>query len=293
MTATSTARDEALKTAEEAYQSIREYVEGIAESDMLHPHRIGVWSGKDLVIHVADWESEGARIFNELAAGQPERWMPEDVDGNAFNEQRVAAHAAKSLQEALEYWQASHQKLLDAWRATSVEREDILISLTLDHYRMHYPDFRHVKPFQPLGDDAREILVAEMDASHDAFLALVSSIPEAKLLEQNTVGVWSGKDLIAHLGHWQDAAIALTRELENDRPGKWPGEDDSNINQWNESKVNAMRDLDLAEVRAYQQSAYEQLRELLRGSPYATRSAGIGATQFHYGLHREDFESLA
>jgi hypothetical protein len=293
MTATSTARDEALKTAEEAYQSIREYVEGIAESDMLHPHRIGVWSGKDLVIHVADWESEGARIFNELAAGQPERWMPEDVDCHAFNEQRVAGHAAKSLHEALEYWQASHQRLLDAWRATSVEREDILMSLTLDHYRMHYPDFRHVKPFQPLSDDAREILVAEMDASHDAFRALVSSIPEAKLLEQNTVGVWSGKDLITHLGHWQDAAIALTRELENDRPGKWPGEDDSNINEWNESKVNAMRDLDLAEVRAYQQSAYEQLRELMRSSPYATRSAGIGATQFHYGLHREDFESLA
>jgi hypothetical protein len=293
MTATSTARDEALKTAEEAYQSIREYVEGIAESDMLHPHRIGVWSGKDLVIHVADWESEGARIFNELAAGQPERWMPEDVDGHAFNEQRVAGHAAESLHEALEYWQASHQRLLDAWRATSVEREDILMSLTLDHYRMHYPDFRHVKPFQPLSDDAREILVAEMDASHDAFRALVSSIPEAKLLEQNTVGVWSGKDLITHLGHWQDAAIALTRELENDRPGKWPGEDDSNINEWNESKVNAMRDLDLAEVRAYQQSAYEQLRELMRSSPYATRSAGIGATQFHYGLHREDFESLA
>jgi hypothetical protein len=167
------------------------------------------------------------------------------------------------------------------------------MSLTLDHYRMHYPDFRHVKPFQPLSDDAREILVAEMDASHDAFRALVSSIPEAKLLEQNTVGVWSGKDLITHLGHWQDAAIALTRELENDRPGKWPGEDDSNINEWNESKVNAMRDLDLAEVRAYQQSAYEQLRELMRSSPYATRSAGIGATQFHYGLHREDFESLA
>jgi hypothetical protein len=293
MTATSTARDEALKTAEEAYQSIREYVEGIAESDMLRPHRIGVWSGKDLVIHVADWESEGARIFNELAAGQPERWMPEDVDGHAFNEQRVAKHAAKPLHEALEYWQASHHRLLDAWRATSVEREDILMSLTLDHYRMHYPDFRHVKPFQPLSDDAREVLVAEMDASHDAFRALVSSIPEAKLLEQNTVGVWSGKDLITHLGHWQDAAIALTRELENDRPGKWPGEDDSNINEWNESKVNAMRDLDLAEVRAYQQSAYEQLRELMRSSPYATRSAGIGATQFHYGLHREDFESLA
>jgi hypothetical protein len=292
MTATSTEREEALKTAEEAYKSIREYVDGISEADMLQPNRVGVWSGKDLVVHIAFWESEGARIVLDLAAGEPESWGPEDVDDNAYNEQRVAEHAGESLEDVLDYWHESHARLVDAWRATSVERDDVLVAVTLDHYRQHYPDFRHVKPFQPLSDEARHALLAEMESSHLDFRKLIASIPDESLLAENTIGVWSGKDLIAHLGHWQEAAIALTRELENDQPGKWPGEDGSNINEWNQARVEASRALDLDGVRDYQQSAFTQLRDLIRNSPFATRSAGIGATQFHYGLHREDFESL-
>jgi hypothetical protein len=287
------ARAAALTTANEAYASAREYVEGIDQESMLRPNRVGVWSGKDLVIHIADWEAEGARILTDLAAGRPEQWIPDGLDGNTFNERRVAAHADTSLAQALAYWDSSHAQLIEAYNQSGVEREDILLGLTRNHYRGHFPDFRHVKPFKPLGDDERADLLATMDGAHAAFLELVESLDADALLAENTVGIWTGKDLIAHLGHWQQAAIDLTRELEQDRPGKWPGEDGHNINEWNETRVAAMQEQDLAAILAYQQARYDELRELIRSSSFATRAAGIGATEFHYGLHAEDFQSLS
>ncbi len=292
MSESSSEREMAINIADESYASARQYVEEIDEASMLRPNRVGIWSGKDLVIHIADWESEGARIIEDLAAGRPESWIPDGIDGNTFNEQRVADHSDLSLSEAMDFWESCHQKLVDSYSDTESDRENILFGLTREHYRGHYPDFRHVKPFVPLSDEEREELLSTMDASHQAFLALVESIDPADLLKANSVGIWSGKDLIAHLGHWQQAAIDLTRELEQDRPGKWPGEDGNNINEWNEARVEAMSDQDLDEIQAYQQGRYAELRELIRTSAFATRSAGIGATEFHYGLHLEDFESL-
>ena len=284
--------DSAISTAEEAYLSAREYIEEIDAVSMMKPDRVGVWSGKDLVVHIADWEAEGARILGDLAAGRPEVWLPEGVEANAFNEQRVKDHAGKSLDEAFVMWAESHEQLVEAYREAGIERDDILFGLTRDHYRLHYPDFRHVKPFNPLSDEERAELLATMDASHQAFIQLIESIDEKALLRPNAVGIWSGKDLIAHLGHWQQAAAELTRNLEADRPGKWPGEDGNNINEWNEARVAEMTDQDLASIRAYQQARFDELRGLMATSPFATRSAGIGGTEFHYDIHREDFESL-
>ena len=284
--------EQAISLANEAYESAREYVEGIDEASMMQPDRVGIWSGKDLVIHIADWEVIAARILRDLATGRPEEWVPEGTDVDSYNEQRVADHAEKSVDQALDFWGEAHEELLNAYRDAGLDREDILIGITRDHYREHYPDFRHVKPFSQLSDDDRADLVATMDASHSAFVELVNSIDEEALLRPNAVGIWSGKDLIAHLGHWLQAAIDLTRELEADRPGKWPGEDGNNINEWNEARVAEMADQDLASIRAYQQERYEELRELIATSAFATRSAGIGATEFHYTLHREDFELL-
>ncbi len=292
MTGTSTDQAEAISTASEAYVSAREYIESIDESDMLRPDTVGVWSGKDLIIHIADWERVGARIVEDLANGKEERWLPEGVDGNTYNEQRVREFSALSLSEAFEYWSNCNKEFLETYRSAGIDREDILFGLTRDHYRLHYPDFRHIKPFQELSDTDRVGLIETMDKSHDAFLTLVSSIPDKRLMKENTIGIWSGKDLIAHLGNWQEAATKLTRDLERGLPGKWPGEDGSNINEWNEARVAEKQDESLAEIRAYQQQAYDELRELMSTSAFATRSAGIGATEFHYGLHREDFESL-
>ena len=292
MSTATTDREAAITTAEEAYASAREYVEGIDEESMLRPNRVGVWSGKDLVIHIADWEALGAGILADLAAGRPEEWIPEGVDGSTFNEQRVAGHADKSLSEALAYWDSCHEEFVQAYRDTGIERESILLGLTRNHYRGHFPDFRHVKPFKAMTDEQRAELLETMDAAHASYLALIESLDVEALLAPSTVGVWSGKDLIAHLGHWQQAAIDLTRELEQDRPGKWPGEDGNNINEWNEARVAEMQDHALDAVRAYQQGRYDDLRELVRTSAFATRAAGIGATEFHYGLHQADFQEL-
>lgn len=295
MTGSSSDLENALTLADEAYRSIREYVAGIAEEDMLRPGRVGVWSGKDLVVHIAAWEREGARVVREIAEGKPENWQPEGagaIDADALNEWMVSDVGDISLEDALELWDEAHQALLAAFGSTGLDREDILMEVTRTHYRLHYPDFRHVKPFRPLSDAERADLLAEMDAAQANLLELIDAIPEERLLAENTVGVWSGKDLIAHLGHWLEAGAALIRELENDRPGKWPGEDGANINEWNEARVAASSGLSLAEARAFQQQAFDELRALIATSPYATRSASIGATSFHYGLHEEDFRSL-
>src|SRR5690606_10096632 len=70
MTDVSTEQETALSLAEEAYQSLREYVEAIPAEAMLRPGRVGVWSGKDLIVHIAAWEREAVRVVREVAEGK-------------------------------------------------------------------------------------------------------------------------------------------------------------------------------------------------------------------------------
>ena len=292
MTTDEPTQTSSIETANEAYTAIREYVAGIAESDMLEPQRVGKWSGKDLVVHLADWEQVGARMIAEAAQGKPDRWLTTDEDGDTYNERRVNELSEYSLEHALDFWENAHKQFVDAFRQHDSDRDDLLLGITRHHYQLHMPDFRHVKPFKPLEDDERAALLEEMDDAHRTFQTNIGSIGDEALLLPGTVGVWTGKDLVAHLGHWQQAAVELTRSLEAGEPGKWPGENGGNINQWNEERVAATADQTLSQVKQDQHERFEELRELISSSPFATRSAGIGATSFHYDMHAPDFDEI-
>ncbi len=287
-------RQEALDAANSGYQEFIDYIDEIREEDMLRPNTVGIWSGKDLLSHIADWELIGSTMVADIDAGKPEVWMPEewgdDIDG--YNQFLVSKNQDKNLDEIKAYLAESHAELILTFTNSTSERYDLLSGLTVQHYQLHYPDFRNCKPFKALSDEERAELIVEMETAHQDFLALIDTIPDEALLAENTIGVWSGKDLITHLGHWQLAAVDMTANLEAGQPGKWPGEGGENIDDWNEEHVLETRNLTLDESRDYLDANFNTLVETMRKSPKATRGAGIGATGFHYGLHKDDLMSL-
>lgn len=293
MSDTTQTRQGAADAATQSYQELREYIDGIAEADMLAPNKVGVWSGKDVVLHFAAWETRTAELFEELASGKPKEWLPEGVDMDEWNLERVAEFGDMSLEDAKTLWAGAHQEMIATYQRLDVDADDVLLGITREHYREHYPDFRHIKPFKPLSDEDRAKLVEQMEQSHRDFLQMIEGISDEKLLAENTVGTWSGKDLIAHLGHWQEAGLKIIQDLEADKPGKWPYEAVDDLDQWNDERMATARDMSLAEARQFQQEAFDNLLAAVRSSPKATRAAGIGATQFHYDIHREDFQRLA
>lgn len=293
MSETTQTRQDAVDHATQSYQELREYIDGIAETDMLEPNKVGVWSGRDVILHFAAWETRAAELLEEMAAGNPKKWLPDGVDMDEWNLERVAEYGDVSLKEAQTLWADAHQKMIDTYMRLDIDAEDVLLGITREHYREHYPDFRHIKPFKPLSDEDRAALVEQMEQSHRDFLQLIESISDERLLAENTVGDWSGKDLIAHLGHWQEAGLQIIRDLEAGKPGKWPYEAVDDLDQWNEERMATARDMSLQEARQFQQRAFDDLLDAVKTSPKATRAAGIGATQFHYDIHREDFQRVA
>ena len=72
--------------------------------------------------------------------------------------------------------------------------------------------------------DERDFVLADVEASWIAYQALLDGISETDLARPMTVGVWSGKDVVAHIATWESACadvVALLRSLD---PADWERE---------------------------------------------------------------------
>ncbi len=85
---------------------------------------------------------------------------------------------------------------------------------------------------------------------------------EAELAEPGPDGAWSGKDILAHLGRWSDAAFAVVQAHLDGRSLASEYDDYETLNaQWAAEDAS----LSLTEVQARARTAHDQLRELLGG----------------------------
>lgn len=73
----------------------------------------GVWTMKDLIGHLADWEMVGLNGLRQVAAGQTPEFDRPITDFDAFNAANAAARADQSWDEVWEAFTAVRQQLLD------------------------------------------------------------------------------------------------------------------------------------------------------------------------------------
>ncbi len=117
--------------------------------------------------------------------------------------------------------------------------------------------------------------------------ALVA-LSEHELVEPNTVGTWSFKDLMAHITAWERLLIERIRALEEGRDTNEIEEAELDVDAFNAEVVRRQAEKPIDEVRAEFDATHAELMELLETTPMLTRDLVAGDTYEHYREHLKD-----
>lgn len=131
-----------LKEVSAAYLQLRKTISSLSDAELMRPNSAGIWSGKDVISHLADWEAAFASVIRARNEGKPEIWPTDDegVSLDTWNEAQVVARADWSLGEVKEYLEQTHDDLMELLeKLPDLDREEAL-HYTRDHYALHYDD---------------------------------------------------------------------------------------------------------------------------------------------------------
>uniref|UniRef100_A0A7C3ALZ6 ClbS/DfsB family four-helix bundle protein n=2 Tax=Thermorudis TaxID=1649508 RepID=A0A7C3ALZ6_9BACT len=117
--------------------------------------------------------------------------------------------------------------------------------------------------------------------------ALVA-LSEHELVEPNTVGTWSFKDLMAHITAWERLLIERIRALEEGRDTNEIEEAELDVDAFNAEVVRRQAEKPIDEVRDEFDTTHSELMELLETTPMLTRDLVAGDTYEHYREHLKD-----
>lgn len=142
-------------------------------------------------------------------------------------------------------------------------------------------------------DEERRAYLREIEVAYEEWLALIASIPEPALLAPNTIGHWSGKDVIADVTGWEAETLRVIRELDAGRQAQSaPADPDGTWDSFNQSNVDPTRDWSLAEVLADFQRVHGELLETAATSPSTPWRGVVRLTKTHYEEHHADLRGI-
>lgn len=124
-----------------SWQGFIDALDGIPDERMAEPGVAGDWSVKDLLGHVAFWESRSVAHLDREARGEPH------PDGNGADFEQINAEqhrlrAGQTLADARDELQRTHAELVALLeRVPSVDADDISGN-TWEHYDEHAENIR-------------------------------------------------------------------------------------------------------------------------------------------------------
>jgi hypothetical protein len=135
-------------------------------------------------------------------------------------------------------------------------------------------------------------VLAHMRSEHQAFLDVLSSIPEERMYETALYNAWSIKDFLAHVGWWAQVGadrIAMTRRGETPPPI-----DDYDL--VNAEILERFRSISLDEAQALEHQGFAaleiQTEELSEEDIFQVHMGWIkGPTYGHYEEHMDDVKA--
>jgi uncharacterized damage-inducible protein DinB len=207
-------RDEILARIDETWHEWLSAVEAVPPDRREEPGVCGYWSLKDLVAHIALWESVVAEHIQRWENGFPTA----DHEVDAMNAEIVAENRGRSFRLVRVEMHRAHQVALAA--ITGIEGDldddvrDRIACETWDHYPEHTEQIRAWLEQANGGAKMDPVTISERYAQRvDRALSVVESVPRERREEKGVTGQWSVKDLLAHLAYW-DGVNAAQLEAE-------------------------------------------------------------------------------
>lgn len=191
------------------------------------------WTPKSLVAHLAFWDDFETRRMAAVLAGEPVQGR--FVRPVADNDARARQDASRAWDEIVAEAEAARQRLVDFTRSLPPEalaREyaegDRTLTLLDDiqylvrHPRMHANDL-----WQYCGSMARwsrPALRAMMEAQNTNLMDSITGLTEATMVSTPVCGVWTIRDVLAHVMSWNELCVHLLAQ--------WPEPDPATIQEW-------------------------------------------------------------
>jgi hypothetical protein len=111
-------------------------------------------------------------------------------------------------------------------------------------------------------------LLSAMRAGHARIEELFASLGDEQMLAARLHGGWSGKDLLAHLGFWEQRMADYCQMLRSgETPRETVGEYD--VDGINAAAFNAHREQSLEEVRRFERQSFQRLLDQAEKAPEA------------------------
>ncbi len=112
-----------LEQTEASRERLEDALEGLTTEQMSAPGVMGDWSVKDILGHIAVWQSRLVRLLFQLARQQKPQWDMRDVDG--INAQIYAQQKERPLDQVLEDFEGVFEQVclrLEALREPDLAR---------------------------------------------------------------------------------------------------------------------------------------------------------------------------
>jgi hypothetical protein len=218
------------------------------------------WTLKEMVGHLAYWESTVPAFVDSLRTGTPQEvalLVADDGGGDADELNSLAAAEARGLsrEEILRRWDDAHAEVLEvAGNLTDGElADDTFIKKfegdTYGHYPNHYADLGAM-----IKD--KDDLFALVQTPWTNFRLAIGSIGLPGLEEKTSTG-WTYKDLAAHAAAWEDRTATRLGMYRESGSEAHPGVDDTD--EFNRGVVERTRGRDPGEILRELDSAHGRI----------------------------------
>jgi hypothetical protein len=143
----------------------------------------------------------------------------------------------------------------------------------------------------PISIDERLDILQRTSRSWLELKKAIERLSDDDLSRPNTVGNWSGRDLMVHVASWDEEMTRLLRDLDAGKPERWPDTEGDRIDVWNGSHVAAFRNVSIVEARRYFEGTHFEFMDVLEKSPSVTAKL-VGTYHQHYDEHLPQFQAL-
>jgi uncharacterized damage-inducible protein DinB len=212
-------------------------VEGLSQIGWTMDEVLPGWTAKDVLAHIAAWETRVATYLPDLLADSGRRWNggPVGVEADTFNAEQVALRRERTPRELLQELADSRRRILEAlttvnddgltqphavpWGQVTIERW--ALQEIYEHDGEHAAQLRAWRAEHPeSGRSLWDVLVDDMAAQRAGLLMACLGLDANTLVSAPVMSEWTVKDVLAHVAAWDDihatrAELALAgREAE-------------------------------------------------------------------------------
>ena len=131
----------AVERVEASWAELMAAIEGIADKRMGEPGLAGGWSVKDVLAHIAYWESGAIGDVERALNGEPE---PSDdgMDVDAVNHRVFLERVDWTVEQTLSELHGTHERFMAALRQHPNIDPDLIEGDTFEHFDEHTADIR-------------------------------------------------------------------------------------------------------------------------------------------------------